>query len=97
MKRLLLTSIAMLFLATGTAHANERLPKAMLGDWRYQSQIGRKSDNIYFRTKYCGDYEDGIVLSQKRLYDGRPFDNPGLCLLDNIRQVGRYLPSICTL
>ena len=33
MRALLLTSIATLFLATGAAHAIERLPEAMLGNW----------------------------------------------------------------
>jgi hypothetical protein len=33
MKKLLLTGIAALFLATGTAHATEHLPEAMLGNW----------------------------------------------------------------
>ena len=33
MKKLLLTSIAALFLATGTAHADGRLPEAILGNW----------------------------------------------------------------
>ena len=33
MKKLLLTGIAALFLATGTAHATVPLPEAMLGNW----------------------------------------------------------------
>ena len=33
MRTLFLTSIAALFLATGTAHATTRLPEAMLGNW----------------------------------------------------------------
>ena len=33
MKKLFLTGIAALLLATGAAHATERLPEAMLGNW----------------------------------------------------------------
>ena len=33
MTKTLLTGIAALFLATGAAHATERLPEAMLGNW----------------------------------------------------------------
>jgi len=39
MKKLLLTSIAALLLATGTAHAADKLPEYMLGRWCYGNDV----------------------------------------------------------
>lgn len=78
MKKTLLTGIAALFLVTGTAHANDQLPEAMLGRW---CQAGVRSDirMIYYRPSFAGrehcvDFDDGITLSQSGFSDDRPID-----------------------
>jgi len=71
MKKALLAGIAVLFLATGTAHANDQLPEYILGRWCAPSFINTKSLSIYFRPDhverdrwYCSDLTDGININQ---------------------------------
>jgi hypothetical protein len=53
MKKALLTGIAALFLATGTAHANDKLPEHMLGRW-CNSFASIKAQEVYF----CPNHRD---------------------------------------
>ena len=62
MKKLLLAGIATLFLATGPAHANERvkdaLPSSLSGVWCYQkfeSQEAPEDVDIYRRAESIPD------------------------------------------
>src|SRR5262249_22222923 len=96
MQKLLLTGIAALLLATGTAHADERLPKAMLGRWcqALHSEIRM----LYFRPNFVGrqycDLHDGITLSQSGFSDDRPIDQCDEYVFDKIeRTQDGYLVS----
>jgi len=75
MKKLLLTGIAALFLATGTAHAvhdTTHLPEHWQGRWCYDSYISTKSQEVFFRPTHkningegvCGDFDDGIYIDE---------------------------------
>ena len=44
MKKILLTGIAVLFLATGTAHAEEEWKGQLLGAWSWPALIGEDAD-----------------------------------------------------
>jgi hypothetical protein len=48
MKKLLLTGIAALFLATGTVPADNKLPEHILGRWCYDYVISAKTQDVYF-------------------------------------------------
>jgi len=93
MKKALLAGIAVLFLATGTAHANDQLPEYILGRWCAPSFINTKSLSIYFRPDhverdrwYCSDLTDGININQGGYDDESPADDAPECLFDNIKQ-----------
>jgi hypothetical protein len=97
MKKTLLTSIAALFLATGTAHADDQLPETMLGRW---CEAGTKGPNrIYYRPSFqgrlgCVDFDDGITLSQTGFSDDRPIDQCYKYVFDKIEQMQNgYLVS----
>src|SRR5262249_38035237 len=69
MKKLLLTSIAALLLATGTAHANDQLPEFILGRWCYGNDVSTEAQIVYFRPNHrdperccCSDMTDGITI-----------------------------------
>ena len=47
--KLLLTGVAALLLATGTAHANDLLPESVLGRWCHDGNISNESEEVYFR------------------------------------------------
>ena len=75
MKKLLLTSIAALFLLPGTAHAAEHvtLPNAMIGKWCHDQNKSQEGRFVYYResntTKDNEDYgidcgEDGLEIRQ---------------------------------
>ena len=46
--KLLLTGVAALLLATGTAHANDLLPESVLGRWCHDGNISNKSEELKF-------------------------------------------------
>jgi hypothetical protein len=89
--KLLLTGVAALLLATGTAHANDLLPESILGRWCYDGNISNKSEEVYFRPGgcCCNDMTDGITIDQEGYSDDTPVDNPGDCLFDKIERRGR--------
>jgi len=79
-KTLFLTGIAALFLAAGAAHADDKLPEAMLGVW-CQASVKGDANRIYYRPNFgghtwdgCSDFDDGITLSQDGFSDDRPID-----------------------
>src|SRR6516162_7405973 len=100
MKKTLLTSIAALFLATGTAHADDQLPETMLGRW---CEAGTKGPNrIYYRPSFqgrlgCVDFDDGITLSQTGFSDDRPVDQCNEYVFDKIEQTqdGYFVSTHC--
>jgi hypothetical protein len=68
MKRLLLTGVAALLPATGTAHA-DTLPKKMLGPWCMNlKDVGRPeayADTVHYTRKDCNDLGDtGISVGR---------------------------------
>ena len=94
--KLLLTGVAALLLATGTAHANDLLPESVLGRWCHDGNISNESEEVYFRPDHtggnsccCNDMTDGITIDQEGYSDNRPVDNPGDCLFDKIERRGR--------
>ena len=91
MKKLLLSGIAALFLAAGTAHADDRLPEHMLGTWCHDYD-STKSQHVYFRPNHydpdrccCSDMTDGITIYQHGFDDDSPAVLPG-CLFDKIEK-----------
>jgi hypothetical protein len=93
--KLLLTGVAVLLLATGTAHANDLLPESVLGRWCHDGNISNESKEVYFRRgtepNWCcrNDFTDGITIDQEGYSDDSPIDNPGDCLFDKIERRGR--------
>jgi hypothetical protein len=92
-KRLFLTGVAALFLATGIAHANDKLPEYMLGRWCSSPFVGTKTQEVYFRPDQnspgkttCSDLTDGINIDQKGYVDESPADNADDCVFDNINR-----------
>ena len=95
MKKLFLTGIAALFLATGAAHATDQLPEHILGRW-CNSYASTKSQEVYFRPNHrdresccCSDMTDGITISQDGYDDDSPVDDAPSCLFDNIKRKDR--------
>ena len=89
-KALLTGGIAALLLATGTAHADEKLPEQMIGRWCEASTIG--PNKIYYRPSFqgrqeCVDFDDGITLSQIGFSDDRPIDQCDEYIFDKIERV----------
>lgn len=93
--KLLLTGVAALLLATGTAHANDLLPESVLGRWCHDGNISNESKEVYFRRgtepNWCcrNDFTDGITIDQEGYSDDIASDNPGDCLFDKIERRGR--------
>jgi hypothetical protein len=91
MKKLLLTGIAALFLATGTAQANDQLPEQMLGRW---CEASLRSDirTLYFRPslvgrEHCVDFNDGITLSQSGFTNDLPTDTCYEYIFDKVERI----------
>jgi|SRR5215831_3782589 len=89
MKKLFLPVVAVLFLATGAAHADDKLPENMLGTWC--QALHSEIRILYFRPafvgrQYCDDFHDGIGLSQSGFSDGRPIDQCDEYVFDKIEQ-----------
>jgi hypothetical protein len=68
MKKALLTGVAVLFLATGTAHADEkRLPKEFWGKWCVDATAAGESNKIarwmHYTHKECDDPERSHIYS----------------------------------
>jgi hypothetical protein len=93
--KLFLTSVAALFLATGTAHATDKLPEEMLGLW---CQAGVKSEvrKIFFRPSFaerghCADFDDGITFDENGFSnDSVAVGNGGQCdeyVFDKVERV----------
>src|SRR5260370_24888365 len=72
MTKLFLTGIAVLFLATGTAHAADQLPEHMLGEWCGADNVSTATQAVYYRpnnkdpemTK-CSEFNDPITISRE--------------------------------
>jgi hypothetical protein len=85
MKKVLLTGIAALLLATGTAHA-DTLPKEMLGSWCFI--LGSNADNpyqLFFSRKPAGKDCTGFV-NVLTLYQDHSEESVGTCLFDKVQQ-----------
>jgi hypothetical protein len=84
-----LTSVAVLFLATGTAHADDKLPKNMLGMWCISNIHLAETKDVYFRApKHCNDMTDGITIDQAGYVDDSAAEAFS-CLVDEVKQTGR--------
>jgi hypothetical protein len=73
LKKTLLTGIAALFLATGTAHAIERLPEAMLGNWCWIEGVDEQDWNqqIFARVPPEGCHGgDSLIRIDKKGIEG---------------------------
>ena len=98
MIKLLLAGVAVLLLATGTAHTSEQLPKQMLGRW-CEASLHSEARKLYYRPsfagrEYCTDFDDGITLSQTGFSDDRPIDQCDEYVFDKIeRTKDGYLVS----
>jgi len=83
MKKLLLTGIAALFLATGQAHANDQLPEQILGRWCEASTKG--PNKIFYRPEFqgregCVDFDDGVTFDENGFSnDSAASDSPESC------------------
>src|SRR5262249_15113757 len=93
MKKLFLSSIAALFLATGAVHADDKLPEYMLGRWCYTPFGSTESQEIYFRPdlkdpgrKTCSDLTDGINIDQQGYDDETPADDAPSCIFAEIKR-----------
>jgi hypothetical protein len=91
MKKLFLAGVAVLFLATGTAHADEKLPEQMLGRW-CQASLHSETRMLYYRPsfagrEYCTDFDDGITFSQSGFSDDRPIDQCDEYVFDKIERI----------
>ena len=86
MRALLLTSIATLFLATGAAHAIERLPEAMLGNWCWIEGGDEQNWNqqIFARVPPEG-WHGGDSLIR---IDQNGIEGEGSCIFGKIEQTG---------
>jgi hypothetical protein len=92
MKKILLTGVAALFLAIGMAHADDKLPEAMLGRW-CSANVRSDVRMIFYRPsfvgrEYCTDFDDGITIEQTGFSDDRPSDD--LCdgyVFDKIERI----------
>jgi len=96
MTKLLLSGVAVLFLATGTAHANDQLPEHILGRWCSGPFVSTRSQKVYFRPylkedgrKTCSDMTDGIMIDQEGYEDEGPWDDAPKCSFDNIKREDR--------
>ena len=85
MKKLLLTGVAALFLATGTAHADDKLPEHWLGRWCSAPFVSTEAQVVYFRST-CGDMTDGIMLKENSYIDEAPADDAPSCTFDKIKR-----------
>jgi hypothetical protein len=65
MKKLLLAGVAALFLATGTAHATDKLPDTITGDWCF-SEDPDPNQRIYVRVppNGCSGTDDLVNFGQ---------------------------------
>jgi len=93
MKKLFLTSITALFLATGAARATDQLPEYMLGRWCAPAFINTKSLEVYFRPDHverdrccCSDMTDGITIDQKGYDDDSAADDAPACSFGAIKR-----------
>jgi hypothetical protein len=86
MKKALLTGIAALFLATGTAHATERLPEVMLGHWCWVEGGDEQNwtQQIFARVppEGCHGGDNLIRIDQNGIED------EGSCTFGKIEQSG---------
>jgi hypothetical protein len=72
MKRLFLAGATVLLITTSAAHAAERLPDTMLGEWCPDLDKSIENRTVYFRTKThnepgCQSGEDVIIMRQDRI------------------------------
>ena len=91
MRALLLTSIATLFLATGAAHAIERLPEAMLGNWCWIEGGDEQNWNqqIFARVPPEGWHGgDSLIRIDQNGIEGK-----GSCIFGKTEQTGPKCPS----
>jgi hypothetical protein len=104
MKKLLLTSIAVLFVTScqaplRTAHAGEIkfLPDYLQGRWCHDYNVSTEAQQVYFRPDIrdpdittCGDLTDGIMLEKDSYEDESPAEETVSCVLDKIEQLNEY-------
>jgi hypothetical protein len=86
MKRMFLTSVAVLFLATGTAHA-DTLPDTMIGKWCYSTIIPDEQQTptqlvLTRRVNQNCSANNSVIIHQ----DGSD-DEDGSCIFDKIEQI----------
>jgi hypothetical protein len=86
MKKLLLAGIAALLLATGAAHATERLPEAMLGNWCWIEGGDEQNWNqqIFARVPPEGCHGGDSLIR----IDQNGIEGEGSCTFGKIEQTG---------
>src|SRR5262249_37929072 len=88
MKKLLLTGIAALLLATGAAHAQpSKLPNEMMGEWCWDKFVDDDDDvSHYWREEDAPSCDDVLVLEQTRASFRRPISSmpPTNCEFNSI-------------
>ena len=72
MKKLLLTNIAALFLATGTVHAqSSKLPNEIMGEWCFDKFVDDEDDvSHYWREEEAPSCDDVLILNRQELLSG---------------------------
>ena len=80
MKKLLLTGIAALFLATGVAHAADQLPEYMLGRWCYGNDVSTEAQVVYFRPNLRAEHVrfNDVLRHEIAHCNGWPADHPDM-------------------
>jgi hypothetical protein len=78
MKKLLLSGVTMLFLATGTAHATDQLPAAMIKHWCWND-----GERAYTQQEQCG--HDFLIVRR----EGYESLEGGECVFDMVERVAQ--------
>jgi hypothetical protein len=95
MKTAIIAGCAALFLVTGTAHANDKLPGYMLGRWCYGNEVSTEAQQVYFppdihdpKRSTCSDLTDGINIDEYGYDEESPSDSGITCRFEKIKQRG---------